>query len=264
MRLIDSHCHIDGPQFDMDREEVLLRAQSAGVERLLLVGTGDPNTGELYRAVTVAKEIDCAVAVVGVHPHDSSKYSDVVEEELVRTIRSEKIVVGWGEIGLDYHYGNSPRDTQRSVFIRQLNAARDLGVPVVIHSRDAESDTREILRKECSYDDFRGVLHCFSGSRGMAEDLMELGFYVSFSGNVTFKSAELIRDAALAVPLERMLVETDAPYLSPNPRRGKRNEPAFVTHTAEYLANLKGVDIETFGSATTANFYRVFGMSENH
>ena len=264
MRLIDSHCHIDGPQFDMDREEVLLRAQSAGVERLLLVGTGDPNTGELYRAVTVAKEIDCAVAVVGVHPHDASKYSDEVEEELVRTIRSENIVVGWGEIGLDYHYDNSPRDIQRSVFIRQLNAARDLGVPVVIHSRDAELDTREILRRECSYGGFRGVLHCFSGSRGMAEDLMELGFYVSFSGNVTFKSAELIRDAALAVPLERMLVETDAPYLSPNPLRGKRNEPAFVTHTAEYLANLKGVDIETFGSMTTANFYRVFGMSENH
>ncbi len=260
---IDSHCHIDGEQFDEDRDEVVRRARDAGVVAMLNIGTGDPNSDDFRRAVAVAERYDRVYAAVGVHPHDASTYDDAAEEHLVELAKSEK-VIAWGEIGLDYYYDHSPRDVQRDVFRRQIRTARSLGLPIIIHSRDADDETVEILTEECSYEGFRGIMHCFGGTPAMAEALMEIGFMISFAGNVTFKKAENLRDSARVVPLDRLLIETDCPFLTPVPFRGKRNEPSFVVHTAQFLAELYAIDVETLAAATTGNFLRTFGLDEKN
>src|ERR1044072_3896624 len=217
--LVDSHCHIDGPQFEADRELVITRAREAGVAAMLKVGPGDPNTGAFMAAVAVADSHPDIFAAVGVHPHDARLYDDRAEEHLVSLINSSKKVIAWGEIGLDFYYDHSPRDVQRQVFIRQIRKARELGLPIIIHSRDSNDETVEILRAECSDDNFRafrgGIMHCFGGTPQMARDLMEIGFLISFAGNVTFKKADDLREAARVVPLDKLLVETDCPYLTP-------------------------------------------------
>ncbi|MEP7212157.1 MAG: TatD family hydrolase [Acidobacteriota bacterium] len=255
--LIDSHCHIDGEQFDADRDDVVARARAAGVVAMLNVGTGDPNTDDFRKAVAVAEKYDDVYASVGVHPHDAKLYDDKAEAHLIDLARSEK-VIAWGEIGLDYYYDHSPRDVQREVFRRQIQTARELDLPIIIHSRDADDETVEILTDECSYDGFRGVMHCFGGTPEMARALMKIGFLISFAGNVTFKKAENLRDAARIVPLDRLLVETDCPFLTPIPFRGNRNEPSFVVHTAEFLAELYGIEVEQLAAATTQNFAHLF------
>jgi TatD DNase family protein len=260
MNFIDSHCHIDGEQFDEDRDEVVQRALDAGVVAMLNVGTGDPHLDDFRRAVAVAEEYDNVYASVGVHPHDAKLYDDTAEAHLVDLVKSSKKVIAWGEIGLDYYYDHSPRDVQIDVFRRQIITARELNLPIIIHSRDADDETVEILTEECSYKGFRGIMHCFGGTAAMATDLMKIGFLISFAGNVTFKKADNLRDAARVVPLDRLLIETDCPFLTPVPFRGKRNEPSFVVHTARFLADFYGVEVETLAEQTTRNFLEFFGL----
>lgn len=255
---VDSHCHIDGPEYDVDRDEVIARAREAGVTTLLNVGTGDPHSGVFERAVALAeqhREIYCAL---GVHPHDAKLFDEAAQQRLVNLAKQSSRVVAWGEIGLDYHYDHSPREVQSEVFRRQLGIARELNLPVVIHSRAADDDTIAILREALSGYRRAGVLHCFGGSLQMAEQAIELGFFISFAGNLTFKKADDLRIIARQLPLERLLVETDCPYLTPVPFRGKRNEPTRVVETVKFLAELKGVAPDELGKVTTANFFRLF------
>ncbi len=282
--LIDSHCHIDGESFDADRDEVVARAREAGVVAMLNVGTGVPHSDDFRRAVAVAEKYENVYASVGVHPHDAKLYDDAAEEHLVGLVRSSSKVIAWGEIGLDYYYDHSPQDVQRDVFRRQLKIARELRLPVIIHSRDANEDTVRILSQEFSRhtedgsaghgDNFSekslkplavrseqksvGVMHCFGGTPDMAEELMKIGFLISFAGNVTFKKAENLRDSARVVPLDRLLVETDCPFLTPIPFRGKRNEPSYAVHTATFLADLYSIDPQMLADQTTANFLNLF------
>ena len=257
MTLIDSHCHIDGEAFDADRDDVVQRAREAGVVAMLNVGTGNPHSDEFRKAVAVASQYEDVFASVGVHPHDAKLYDDRAERHLIDLAKSGK-VIAWGEIGLDYYYDHSPRDVQREVFRRQIRTARDLGLPIIIHSRDADEETVEILTEECSWEGFRGVMHCFGGTPEMAKALLPLGFYISFAGNVTFKKAENLQEAARVVPLDRLLVETDCPYLTPVPFRGKRNEPSNVVHTAAFLAGIYEMDLDTVATQTTQNFVDLF------
>jgi TatD DNase family protein len=257
---VDSHAHIDGEQFDADRGEVVERARSAGVRAILNVGTGDPHAGDMERAVAVAESFEGVYAAVGVHPHDAKLYDEAAERRLLGLIGRGRPVVAWGEIGLDYHYDHSPREVQREVFSRQLALARETGVPVIIHSREADEETAEILRDVYAGAPRGGVMHCFGGGPALAEAALEIGFYISFAGNVTFKKAEGLREVARTVPLERLLVETDCPYLAPVPLRGRRNEPAYVVETARFLAALRGVEPEELGRVTSENFSRLFGV----
>jgi TatD DNase family protein len=259
---IDSHCHIDGPEYDADREDVITRAREAGVKTMLNVGTGDPHTDAFNRAVDLAEQQEGVYAAVGVHPHDAKTFDDEAERHLTNLARQSKRVIAWGEIGLDYHYDHSPREVQREVFRRQLRIARELSLPVVIHSREADVDTITILGEELPGDandgERAGVLHCFGGSLTMAREAIELGFYISFAGNLTFKKADDLRDTARQLPLDRLLVETDCPYLTPVPFRGRRNEPARVIETARCLAGIHGRDVEELGQITSENFMRLF------
>lgn len=256
---IDSHAHIDGPQFDADRDEVIERARAAGVTAILNVGTGDPHAGVLERAVELGQKHDLLYTAIGTHPHDARLYDDKAEEKIKTLVQSER-VLAWGEIGLDFHYDHSPRDAQTSVFRRQLRAARSCNLPVVIHTREAESQTIEILKSDYGDAKRRGIFHCFSGSRELAQHAIELGFMISFSGIVTFRKADELRAVARAVPLERLLIETDCPYLSPVPYRGKRNEPAYVVEVARCLAEIHQTDVESMGRITSQNFRQFFSL----
>lgn len=260
MQFIDSHCHIDGPEYDGDRLEVIARALDAGVSTMLDVGTGDPHSDAFARAVALAEQNEAIYAAVGVHPHDAKLFDETAERRLIELAQQSSRVVAWGEIGLDYHYDHSPRDVQQSVFRRQLRIARRLNLPVVIHSREADDDTINLIRAELDGYGPAGVLHCFGGSLQMARAAIELGFYISFAGNLTFKKAEDLRAVARQLPLDRLLIETDCPYLTPVPFRGKRNEPARVVQTARCLADLHEESVEAIARATTDNFHRLFGV----
>ncbi len=258
---IDSHAHIDGPEYELDREAVITRARDAGVIAILDVGTGDPHGGSLERAVELAERYQDVYAAVGTHPHDARLFDDQAEER-IRTIQQQSArMIAWGEIGLDYHYDNSPRAVQREVFVRQLRAARECNLPVIIHTREADEDTIEILSSEWKDNKLGGIMHCFGGSIELAEAAMKLGFLISFSGNITFKKAQQIREVAAHVPLERLLIETDCPYLSPEPYRGRRNEPARVVEVAGCLAAIHGEAIDHIAEITTQNFVRLFNLS---
>jgi len=260
MMFVDSHAHIDGEEFDADRDEVVERARQAGVRAILNVGTGDPVGGSFERAVRVAEKYENVYVAVGVHPHDAKLFDDEAEARLMGLARNSARFIAWGEIGLDYHYDHSPRDVQREVFRRQLRIARKLSLPVIIHSREADEDTVAILREEFTDSNMRGIMHCFGGSLLMAEGVLELGFMVSFAGNVTFKKAEGLREVAQRIPLDRLLAETDCPFLTPVPFRGKRNEPARVREVAACLAGLHHLTTEEMGRITTENFSRFFGL----
>jgi TatD DNase family protein len=263
MIFVDSHCHIDGQEFDADREEVVRRAGEAGVKAMLVVGTGAADEFENFeRAVRVAEKYENIFASVGVHPHDAKTFDDAAEKRLIDLVKSSAKVIAWGEIGLDFYYDHSPREVQAEVFRRQIRVARDLNLPIIIHSRAADAETVQILTEECAAGDFRGgIMHCFGGSAAMAEDLMKIGFLISFAGNVTFKKAENLREAARVVPLERLLIETDCPFLTPVPFRGRRNEPAYVVETAKFLADFYEIELETLAMQTTRNFTEFFGLT---
>lgn len=258
---IDSHAHIDGPEFDSDREEVIQRARDAGVSAILNVGTGDPHSGAFERALELAAKHPDVFAAIGVHPHDARLFDDKAEHLLSNLVGQSRRVIAWGEIGLDFHYDNSPRDMQTAVFRRQLQLARAAKLPVIIHTREAEAETIEIIRAEWAGSGLPGVMHCFSGSLQLAQQAIELGFSISFSGIVTFKKADDLKAVAKEVPLDRLLIETDCPFLAPVPYRGKRNEPAYVVEVARCLAGLRELSLETIAEITSSNFAHVFPLA---
>ncbi len=229
--LVDSHCHLDDPKFAADLDAVIERAVAAGVSRMLSIGTGD-GPPELDRSVRVAERYKQVFAAVGVHPHDAAKATPRSFDDL-RALTANARVLAFGEIGLDYHYDFSPREIQKQVFIEQLRLAADLGLPVIIHTREAWEDTMELLRQ---YWRGPGIMHCFTGDAEQAREALDLGFLLAFGGVVTFKAADAVREAARITPDDRLLVETDAPYLAPIPWRGKRNEPSFMVETVRKLA----------------------------
>ncbi|MFN2530136.1 MAG: TatD family hydrolase [Pyrinomonadaceae bacterium] len=257
---VDSHAHIDGPQFDLDRDAVIQRAVDNGVGTILNVGTGDPHAGTLERAVAVGEKYERIYTAIGVHPHDARYYDDEVENKILSLATGDRIV-SWGEIGLDFHYDNSPRDLQLTVFERQLRAARRMKLPVIIHTREAEAETIAMLQRECGPGEASGVFHCFSGTRELASAAIELGFFVSFSGILTFKKAYDLRLIAKEIPLEHLLIETDCPFLAPVPFRGKRNEPAHVVEVARCLAELTNRPLQDIGRITGENFARLFNVA---
>lgn len=258
---VDSHAHIDGEEYDADRDEVVARAREAGVGAILNVGTGDPHSGSFERAIAVAEKYEGVYAAVGVHPHDARLFDDVATRRIQNLFEQSPRLIALGEIGLDYHYDHSPRDVQRDVFRKQLGMARAMSLPVIIHSREADEDTVNILREELTGSVQSGVMHCFGGSLAMMWAVVELGFMVSFAGNITFKKAEHLREVARRVPLHRLLIETDCPYLTPVPFRGRRNEPARVTEVAQCLAEIHGTTTDEMAGRTTENFERFFEMN---
>ena len=252
--LIDSHCHLDFPDFGPEVEEVVARAHGAGVGLMLTIST---KVSEFDRVRAVAERFPHVYCTVGIHPHEAASEPETDTATLVEMAKHPK-VVGIGETGLDYFYEHSPREAQQRNFRAHIAAARETGLPLVVHTRDADEDTAHILVEEMGKGAYPGLLHCFSSGRQLAEKALEIGFYISLSGILTFKNAVELRETAARVPLDRLLVETDAPYLAPVPKRGKRNEPSFVVHTAEKLAEVKGVSAAALADATTANFLRLF------
>lgn len=254
---IDSHAHIEGKEFDADREAVIQRALDAGVEIIVCVGDGEVATDSHAAAFRIAEQHSFIYTTVGVHPHEARLLDDNLYAQLMELSQHPK-VIAWGEIGLDYHYDNSPRDVQREAFRRQLRMSRERGLPVSIHTREAEADTLAILEEAWKGSGLGGVIHCFTGTRSFAEAAVELGFCISFSGVVTFKKAEELRETARALPIDKVLIETDSPFLAPIPYRGRRNEPAYVVETARAIAELRGVEVEDIGQITSRNFRRLF------
>ncbi|HXF54076.1 MAG TPA: TatD family hydrolase [Hyphomicrobiaceae bacterium] len=251
--LVDHHCHLNFPQF-ADLDAVLERARAAGVGAFVTISTRIRRLADLLAIAAAHEDVYCSV---GTHPHYAHEELDIPLQEIVRLAGHPKIVA-IGEAGLDYHYTRSPPEAQAEGFRRHIAAARETGLPLEIHSRDADADTARILEEEHAKGPFPAILHCFTGGEELARRAVTLGLYVSFSGVVTFKKSDALRAVAKAVPLERMLVETDAPYLAPEPHRGKTNEPAFVVHTAAVLANVKGIAPKELAAVTTDNFGRLF------
>ena len=252
--LVDSHCHLDFPDFAAEREAIVARARSAGVETMLTIATRLDEFDAVRAIAEAHNEIWCSV---GVHPHEAKDHTALLPQQLVALAAHPK-VVGIGETGLDFHYDLSPRDIQERVFRTHIGASRETGLPLIVHAREADGEVADILDEERPPP---GVMHCFSSGRALAEAALELGFYISVSGIVTFRNAEELRAIVRDVPLDRLLVETDAPYLAPVPYRGKRNEPAFVTATAATVAELKGLELEHLAAMTSANFFRLFGKA---
>lgn len=255
--LTDSHAHLDDARFAADRDAVIQRAWDAGVRRILTIGNG-AGPDDMGCGIPFAEAYDWIFTTVGVHPHDASR----VEErhiEMMEKLSEHPRVLAIGETGLDYHYDNSPREIQREVFRRQLKIAAALELPIIVHTREADDDTAQILRESGVS---RGVLHCFTSSAGLAQTALELGFLISFSGIVTFPSARELAGIARTIPPDRLMVETDCPYLAPVPHRGKRNEPAFVVETARFVAQARGVSVEELASQTAENFTRLFSPPE--
>lgn len=259
-QFVDSHCHLDQRRFDADREEVIQRAVSAGVKRMVTIGASGAMQAN-HDALALAASHDFIFATVGIHPHEAKSASDAIIDELRQLARKPK-VVGIGETGLDYYYDHSPRPVQQDVFRRFIHLARELGLPLSIHLRDAYDDAIEILRGEKAQD-VGGVIHCFSSDRLRARQLLDLGFDLSFSGTVTFKNADELRAVAREVPEDRFMIETDAPFLAPMPHRGKRNEPAFVLHTAAAIAAVRDQSLEAVAALTTATATRRFQLDSD-
>lgn len=253
--LVDSHCHLDFPDFAEELPDVLARAANGGVGLMLTICT---HITRFERVLALAEAHENVYCTVGIHPHEAGNEPAMDAARLV-VLAAHSKVVGFGETGLDYFYEHSPRDAQRKSFRAHIAAARDTGLPVVIHTRDADDDTVEIIGEEMEKGAFPGLIHCFSSSRQVAEFAVANGLYISLSGIITFKTAESLRETVKALPLDRILVETDAPYLAPVPKRGKRNEPAFVSYTAQKIAEIKGLPADAVMKATTANFLRLFG-----
>jgi len=252
--LVDSHCHLDFPDFAAERDAVIGRALAAGVDTMLTICT---RLDQFDGVRKIAEAYDWIWCSVGAHPHEVADHAPLLTDQLLALTEHPK-VVGIGETGLDFHYDLSPRDIQEGVFRTHIAASRASGLPLIIHAREADSEIGRMLEEERPPP---GVLHCFSSGRALAETAIKLGFYVSISGIVTFRNAEELRGIVRDLPLDRLLVETDAPYLAPVPYRGKRNEPAFVAATAAFVADLKGIDEGALAAATTANFFRLFSKA---
>ncbi|MCB8820775.1 TatD family hydrolase [Microvirga rosea] len=255
--LVDSHCHLDFPDLQGRLPEILAAAGTVGIRRMVTISTHVARF-EVYREL--AEQNEAVFFTVGTHPHNAALEPDISAEALAKLSEHNRCVA-IGEAGLDYFYDKSPRDVQQRVFRTHIAAARETGLPLVIHARDADEDMIVILRDEMKQGSFKAVLHCYSSGAELASVGVDLGLYISFSGILTFKNSDEIRRIAAAVPRDRLLVETDAPYLAPVPHRGKTNEPAFVKHTAQVLADVVGVDESQIAEMTTANFYRLFSKA---
>jgi len=252
--LVDSHCHLDFDDFKGEQEDVVARARAAGIKGMLTICTRLGDAANI-RAIAAAHEgIWCSV---GVHPHEAEHAAELTTEELMALTTPEE-VVGIGETGLDFYYEHSPREIQEKVFRAHIRAARETELPIIVHTRDADADTVRILTEEQTRGPFSGVIHCFSAGAEVARCALDHGMFISFSGIVTFKNADAVRAVARDVPMERLLVETDAPYLAPVPVRGKRNEPAFTAHTAAFVAEIKGIGLDELARVTTNNFFTLF------
>src|SRR5579864_5378248 len=257
LELVDSHAHVDMAEFDSDRTDMLARAQAAGVRNILAIG-GAP--GALASSIPFAERYDWIYAAAGIHPHEAKLATPAHYDELAKLAQHPKFLA-WGEIGLDYHYDHSPRDVQQRVFIEQLELARRAGRPVIIHCRDAWPDCLAILEKHWRSSGLGGIFHCFSGTLEEAQRGREMGFLISFAGNVTYPKAQNLREVAAALPLESILIETDSPFLAPQPFRGRRNEPAFIAEVARTLAPVRNLAPQRVAAATAANFREFFGLS---
>ena len=263
---VDSHAHLETEQFEADREQVIARAREAGIETILAIGSGT-GPGSLDCAIRLAEQHDFIYATIGIHPHEAKLARDADFEEMAQLATRPK-VIAWGEIGLDYFYDHSPRDIQQQVFLKQLQLAQLVKLPIVIHCRpsngseDAWEDCLKLLDEHWAPSGLGGVLHCFTGAWDHAKRALDMGFMISFAGNVTFPKAQQIRDAAKEVPLDRMLIETDSPFLAPVPYRGKRNEPLFVKEAARQIGEIRGQSMEDIGFQTARNFYRFFSLHE--
>jgi len=260
MELVDSHAHIDFPQFAEDCEAMLDRARAAGVTMLLAIGTG-PGPEKLDAALPFAEAHDWIYATVGIHPHEAREVTPAHLDQLAKLAQRPK-VIAWGEIGLDYYYDHSPRAAQKKVFGEQMELAKQAKLPIVIHCRDAWSDCLDMLDAEWRPTGFGGILHCFSSTLDDAKRGIDMGFLISFAGNSTYPKAQNLRDIAKALPLEKILIETDSPYLAPQPYRGKRNEPAYVVEVARILASVRNLPPEELAATTAANFRSFFGLEK--
>lgn len=256
--LIDSHCHLDFADYDSDRSEILARARKNDVRLMVTISTKISAASSI---VALAEAHDDIVCTIGSHPHEAT--NEHVDADRLIGLTDHPKVVGIGESGLDYYYENAPRGAQQKNFRAHIAAARVSGLPLIVHARDADDDIVSILEEEMQAGTFSGLIHCFTGSAMLARRVLELGFYISVSGIVTFKNAQSLRDIIADVPLSRLLVETDAPFLAPIPHRGRRNEPSFITHTAAQLAAIKGVSESAIAKATSQNFYRLFTKCSN-
>lgn len=257
MPLVDSHCHLDFPDFSEELPAIIDRAGAAGIGWMLTIST---HVTRFPRVQALVESFPNVFCTIGIHPHEAGREPPTGPAELILLADHPK-VVGFGETGLDYYYEHSPREAQERSFRAHIAAAREAGLPLIVHTRDADNDTIRILREEHAHGPFPGLLHCFSGGHDLAQAAIDLGFYISFSGIVTFKKADALREVAKGVPLERILVETDAPYLAPEPKRGRRNEPAFTALTAARVAQIKEISAEALGDATTENFFRLFAKA---
>jgi TatD DNase family protein len=264
---VDSHAHLEGEKFDTDRAQVLARARESGVQTIVAIGSGT-GPGSLDCGIKLSEEYDFIYATIGIHPHEAQLAREADYFELEQ-LASRPKVIAMGEIGLDYFYDHSPRDIQQQVFLKQMELARAAKLPIVIHcrpSQDSENawdDCLSFISQHWASSGLGGVLHCFTGTVAQAKSALDVGFMISFAGNVTFPKAQQIRDAAKEVPLDRMFIETDSPFLAPVPNRGKRNEPAFVKEVARQLGELRGLSIEDMGQQTAENFYKFFKLSES-
>jgi TatD DNase family protein len=263
---VDSHAHLDGKQFDSDREQVIARAREAGVQTMVAIGNGDgPPT--LDAGIRLADQHLFMYATIGIHPHEA-RLADETAYQTMEQLAHHPKVIAWGEIGLDYHYDHSPRDAQNQVFARQMELAASAKLPIVIHCRPSDGsenaweDCLDMIKDQWAPKGLGGILHCFTGNWEQAKRALDMEFMISFAGNLTFPKAQQIRDAALEIPLDRILIETDCPYLAPVPHRGKRNEPAFVKETARKLGELRGISMDDVGELTSRNFYNFFKLTE--
>lgn len=256
--LVDSHCHLDFKDFDDDRDDVLARAKAAGVDLMVTIST---KITEAEKIIKLAETSEALVCSVGIHPHEAGREPETNAAQLVALAKHEK-VVGIGETGLDYFYEHSPRDAQQRNFRAHIEASRKSRLPLIVHARDADEDTADILEDEMGKGDYPGLIHCFTAGPELARRALDIGFYISISGIATFKNATDLRETIKAVPFERLLVETDAPFLAPVPHRGKRNEPCFVADTAAMLAELKGVSTEELARITSDNFFTLFSKAK--
>jgi len=263
---IDSHAHLEGKQFATDREDVIMRARDAGIGHIVAIGNGDgPENFDC--GILLAEKYDFLYATIGIHPHEARLADPAAFDRMQQLARHPKIIA-WGEIGLDYFYDHSPREVQKNAFVKQMELAASARLPIVIHCRPSDGsenawdDCLRLIDEQWRPSGLGGILHCFTGNWPQASRALDMGFMISFAGNLTFPKAQQIRDAASQVPLDRLLIETDSPYLAPVPHRGKRNEPAFVRETARKLGELRGLSMEEVGETTSRNFYNFFKLAE--
>jgi TatD DNase family protein len=265
---VDSHAHLEGHRYDADREQVIARSREAGIETIVAIGNGDGPVN-FDCGILLAEKYEFVYATIGIHPHEA-KLADQAAFDRMEQLAKRPKVIAWGEIGLDYYYDHSPRELQQQVFVKQMELARAVKLPIVIHCRpsdnseDAWDDCLRLISEQWVPSGLGGVMHCFTGNAEQAKRSLDMGFMISFAGNVTFPKAQQIRDAARMVPMDRMLIETDSPFLAPIPYRGKRNEPMFVKEVARQIGELRGFTAEEIGVQTTHNFQRFFSLHEKH